>query len=308
MDIKDAMGLLQMRREEVIDAIEKGISLPSGEVVRLDATQLPTEKRERVFDITETDLDTFISAFEAEEPGRHPPADVRRTLLVEALHKCGICRQEAPRFDFHHIVEFARLRHHDPKHMISICTMCHVKCGNGDIDQKAQRAYKLKLSRGMTDRGSDPLFGDGGPIRFNWDDLRDVIVALGDILNAKASQGESRFDFSLVELEKKNELNRLGEEYFAMMRDHHEPHFHRIDEFLKNPMNSETTNLYHQLVDELRSQVAAGAKNFDSFERLLNHLRLTAIELGKEELKDKRAVLNVLLSYMYFNCDIGRKK
>ena len=118
MDLNDAMGLLQMRRQEILDAINTGVKLPSsGTLVKLTATLLNTKGREKQYDITETALDEFIARFEAEQPGRHPPTSVRRTLLVETRHKCAICRLEAPRFEFHHIIEFSRLKHHDPQHM-----------------------------------------------------------------------------------------------------------------------------------------------------------------------------------------------
>src|SRR5262249_49572254 len=83
---------------------------------------------------------------EAEEPGRWPPAAVRRSLLVEAKHRCAICRDAAP-IQFHHMLDWAKVRHHDPRHMLAVCGTCHSRCTNGFIDYRSQVAYKTQLTQ-----------------------------------------------------------------------------------------------------------------------------------------------------------------
>jgi len=90
-----------------------------------------------------------------------------------------------------------------------------------------------------------------------------------------------------------------------MMRDHHEPYFGRIEKFLKNPINIAVANFYHEVVDELCSKIAVGRTKFESFEAILMQVRDSAKD--SPELKNKRSTLNILLSFMYFQCDIGRK-
>ena len=99
MDLKDVAALLGWKREEVVIAIETGMELPQSK----KRIKLLTNTRNG-YDIDENDLDVFIAAFEDEEPGRHPPVGVRRTLLVEASHRCAICGDPAP-LQFHHILD-----------------------------------------------------------------------------------------------------------------------------------------------------------------------------------------------------------
>ncbi len=58
-------------------------------------------------------------------------------------------------------------------------------------------------------------------------------------------------DFTYVDVEKKNELNRLGAAYFRVIKEHHEPRFGRISELLKNPANAEATSADEGIVAEV---------------------------------------------------------
>jgi hypothetical protein len=140
MNLKEAAGFLGMTREKALTLIDAGVKLPrSQQVVKLTATKVGEE-----YDVTEQNLDAFIACFEAEEPGRHPPTAVRRELFVEAKHRCAICDDSAP-LQCHHMLDWGKLPHHDPKHMLAVCGTDHDKCSNGFIDYKAQLIYKAKL-------------------------------------------------------------------------------------------------------------------------------------------------------------------
>lgn len=142
MLLPEAASLLGLAREHVESAISVGVRTPQGVVVRLVAVALPSG-----YDIAQDDLDAFIAAFETEEPGRHPPVSVRRTLLIESGYKCSICRGDAP-LEFHHIIEWATIRHHDPSHMLAACSNCHAKITRyGQPDPTAQRQIKATLVR-----------------------------------------------------------------------------------------------------------------------------------------------------------------
>ncbi len=294
MNLNEAAKLLGWRREVLKDAIEKGVELPKS----LKKIKLEANRVEHKYDIDEINLDAFIEAFHQEEPGRYPPIRVRRILLVEANHRCAICEESTLRFQFHHMIEFAELKHYDPEHMLAICGTCHDKIGTGQIDYKMQVMYKQRLHERKS------LF-DSFPSRFSWDDLHGVITELHNNLAIADPSTESKYDFSSINLEHKNELNQLGADYFAVMRDHHEPYFARIEEFLKAPINVSVADLYHQIVDELRSKVAVRQSQFDSFETILMLIYDSA--KNNPELKRKGKTLNILLSFMYFQCDIGRK-
>jgi len=294
MNIKEVMSLMGWSRIDFEQALAVGVTLRSGTTVQLKAEQIAGNP-----DIAETDLDEFIGRFAQEDPERNPPIAVRRHLLVEARHRCGICRELPARFQFHHILLFSKLKHHDTHHMIAICGSCHDAVHTGHIDQASQYSYKRKLEVVTQDDDDDAM-------NIGWDDLQSIISALCLTTNL-SNPGESRFDFSDIDLDRKNELNNMSDHYFALMKTDHEPYFSRIDAFLRDPMNEKVTAQYHQIVDDIRTQVALRGDNLGAFQVFLQSLHKAAIQSGEPALRQNRKALHLLLSYMYFNCDIGRK-
>lgn len=142
LTLKEAALLLRMSISDIKQAVTQGVALPRSEAIVVLETCL--RGSEKVVD--NSALERFIERFENEEPGRHPPAKVRRKLLVEAQHKCTICRSDAPR-QFHHIIEWAKLKHHDHRHMMVICGTCHDKIGVGEIDRLSQKQYKKSITQ-----------------------------------------------------------------------------------------------------------------------------------------------------------------
>lgn len=140
MEVKEVAGLLGYSREKVLTIIRTGLELPKSKV----KVKLAAMKRGSTYDVSEAKLNVFISRFEKEEPGRHPPVAVRRDLLVEARHKCAVCRERAP-LQFHHMVEWGPPSHHDTAQMLAVCGTDHDLCTKGDIDYESQVKYKGKL-------------------------------------------------------------------------------------------------------------------------------------------------------------------
>lgn len=305
MDVNEAAAILRMKREEVKTAIKDGIQLPqSKKLCKLEAHTINEE-----YDIDEDKLDEFIKSFEAEEPGRHPPTAVCRELLVEARHRCAICEEQGP-IEYHHIIEFSTLKHYDTKHMLALCPTCHAKCTFGEIDQKAQRLYKEKLKQNnggnsLTKRTS--FLDENGPVHFSWEDLKELITALHGTITSSQHSDASKYDYTNIDIQSKNRLNNLGEDYFQIIVSEHEPFFHIILEFLNNPINSDVANLYYEVIDELRTKIAADRERWDRFEHILVRFADAATQNDPGRFKGKRRVLNILLSFMYVNCDIGRK-
>ena len=141
MNVKEAARLLNWPRDQVILAIKSGVALGTSKI-HLEGSPMGND-----YDISDDELDQFINQCEANEPGRHPPLSVRRSLLVEANHRCGICREPAP-LQFHHILEWERIKHHDCRHMIAVCGTCHDKIRLGEIDHESQINYKDLLGAG----------------------------------------------------------------------------------------------------------------------------------------------------------------
>jgi hypothetical protein len=152
MTINEVAALLGYSQDRVKELIASGLRLPkSGEIIRLAATGCGAR-----VEIDDARVDEFLRLLDAEEPGRHPPVSVRRELLVEAKHACAICRAVAPP-QFHHMLDWAKAKNHDARHMLMVCGTCHTRCTNGEIDYKSQIVYKTQLKRvAPVDEGIDP--------------------------------------------------------------------------------------------------------------------------------------------------------
>ncbi|MCH7729586.1 MAG: HNH endonuclease [Planctomycetes bacterium] len=73
---------------------------------------------------------------------RKPPLPVKRQLRQEALFGCCCCGN--PIIQYHHIIPFAELKHHDLKHMMCVCPLCHDKITAGAMPESEQRAAKAR--------------------------------------------------------------------------------------------------------------------------------------------------------------------
>jgi hypothetical protein len=140
MNLKEVAALLGYSTEQTRNLITKGVKLPGSQT----PVKLQASKHDAHHDVSDEQFDAFMSRCEESEPGRHPPVAVRRELLVESWHRCGICREVAPA-QFHHMLDFAKVKHHDPRNMLHVCGTCHTRCTNGEIDYLSQVEYKARL-------------------------------------------------------------------------------------------------------------------------------------------------------------------
>ena len=71
-------------------------------------------------------------------------AQLKREVLVEANHRCAICRE--PSFDVAHLEPWSKVKQHTFDNLISLCPNCHRRHHKGDIDSASLRMYKANLS------------------------------------------------------------------------------------------------------------------------------------------------------------------
>lgn len=73
------------------------------------------------------------------------PADLKRSVLVEAGHRCAIptCRQTP--VELAHIVPWAKVKEHAFANLIALCPTCHTRYDRGEIDRKSILQYKVNL-------------------------------------------------------------------------------------------------------------------------------------------------------------------
>jgi hypothetical protein len=308
MDLNQAAKLLGWSRDQVKDAIAIGVT-PVGATaaMKLRATAMGKHN----FDIEDEALDAFLMALDAVNPGRFPPIAVRRQLLFEAREQCVICGETSP-FEFHHLLDWARLKHHDPEQMVLLCRNCHGKCTNGSIDRARQRAYKANPYWKAIE---EDLFNTPNvEVMINWEDLHEVITHMHRVIGrGGARTNDPEYDYTYVDVERKNELNRLSSDYYDTWRRAHEPKFIIIKEFLGSERaaddNSTIQELYFEVVGDLRDEIAAiqSREPEIAFEEVARRVFRAAFAALSSKPKFNRDALRAIVAFMYFECDIGRK-
>jgi hypothetical protein len=80
------------------------------------------------------------------EGRRNIPAAMKRSILVEAGHRCAIptCRQIP--VEIAHIVPYAKTKVHRFDNLVALCPTCHTRFDSGQIDRQSMRQYKANLS------------------------------------------------------------------------------------------------------------------------------------------------------------------
>ncbi len=116
---------------------------------------------------------------------------------------------------------------------------------------------------------------------------------------------EGEYDFT--EKEKKNQINNLGLDYFEMMKDDLLPYFFKIDSFLTDPQNKDLLNQYKDSAIILKMWIITNRNNYNKFEDVLMHISEQLINASDVAHKINPLIVTVMLNYMYWNCDIGKR-
>ncbi|MBQ8357746.1 MAG: hypothetical protein IJX39_08070 [Clostridia bacterium] len=115
-------------------------------------------------------------------------------------------------------------------------------------------------------------------------------------------------DFERPNIEEKNTLNGITQDFFDNVIKECYDEFYKIDNFLKNPSNVQYQKKYAAIVKEIGGAVYAkilsGENLQDILPTLLNYAKLKSSNFDSE----KGYWLQVFSYYMYVNCDIGKKK
>ncbi len=75
------------------------------------------------------------------------PSDLKRSVFVEAGHRCAIPRCLKHPVDIHHIVPYEKCKNHSFDNLIVLCTQCHARFHRTkEIDIKSLKKYKSNLS------------------------------------------------------------------------------------------------------------------------------------------------------------------
>ena len=146
------------------------------------------------------------------------------------------------------------------------------------------------------------------PLQFDESDLKSVIEVFHKYLPSSDTIDKNVVDFSYVEMEKKNKLNKLSKDYFDNVMQRHYSHFESIRTFLKDPINKSLKEQFDDLVDELNAKITIYQNEYFAFERLLDELYDYVISNNKEFFgSGRKRLVRVFINYMYCNCFIGKK-
>lgn len=302
MEIQEVAEYLRTTNQEVVRMITEGYFLPrSNRVQKLNANKVGNR-----FVISDKDLDDFQQAFDAEEPGRNPPTAVMRKLRVEACHKCGICLSHLP-LQFHHIIEWSSIKHYDCAAMIAICGGCHDKINRGQIDKREQMAYKRKLLVRTADLPAldaqfQSLMATGQATVL----IASVISNIASCLSE--DPGPSQDQFTLKSLMDKNILNGVSDDYYRWMLEEDDVHVFQIDAFLKLQSNSKIKSEYLKVCSDLKKKLILYQSNGLPFEFCLTKLQDTISDRQENPTDLELRAVQAMVSFMYLNCDIGRKQ
>jgi hypothetical protein len=147
------------------------------------------------------------------------------------------------------------------------------------------------------------LYKFQAPLRFYEKDLKDVIIVFSEQNKTISTEAKSYItSFTVIDKDKKNELNNLSKDYFDFLKSHSLQYFEEIEKFLRDPKNETYTRMYSNTVSDLQGAITTQRNRFNEFEHIIEHL--IDYTVGNNE--DIRRIVRVFLHFMYFNCDIGK--
>lgn len=147
------------------------------------------------------------------------------------------------------------------------------------------------------------------PLRFYEHDLQEIILFIDQKASAlKKIAEKTGSSFKYVDKKTKNRKNKLSEDYFDHIKAKSLQYFHQIDVFLRDPKNKKFEEMYSATTMEINSKIVEERDRFDKFESIINRLHdYVLANCTGLTASSKRKLIFVLLHYMYYNCDIGRK-
>ena len=153
-------------------------------------------------------------------------------------------------------------------------------------------------------------------LEFSDADIRDVIISFNqqlkkitDDLDKKVK--ETKEDFTIIDLEKKNLLNNLNQEYYNNIILDYYYDFDKIDSFLSLPeIEGDIKNYYYNVVVELKTIIQRlQHKQIKPFEEIFSDIYKIVKDKHdcNNDLRKAKHHIYTFLYYMYCRCLIGKK-
>ncbi len=143
------------------------------------------------------------------------------------------------------------------------------------------------------------------PLRIFPEDIKDIIIAFSDNKDDIELE-EIKDPFKHVDIELKNKINNLNEDYFNFIKDKSQVYFSQISKFLGDPKNKEFLEQYENISNELQAKIITNRDKFTEFNKIFEYY-YDFILAKCPELKKKKRLIRIFLHFMYWSCDIGKK-
>jgi len=152
---------------------------------------------------------------------------------------------------------------------------------------------------------SNLLETQNGSITFDPNYLRKVIVSI-DAMSTTICDKPT--DFTLVDVEKKNKINGLTQNYYdTFIAKEYEPYFMELDNFLSLRENEDLQIKISNIIKTLNQEIFISRKKYDTFEAMLNDIQRSLLDSEYEHLHNKVSTVQFVIYYLYSSCFIGKK-
>lgn len=172
---------------------------------------------------------------------------------------------------------------------------------NGSGNQKIDNSTTHYHSNGFVNLAATA----NGVIAFDPSLIREVIITID---KSMTQIGKNSVDFTAIDLEEKNRLNNLSQEFYdEIISMYYEPYFHELEIFLKQRENEDLQGKVLNIVENLNKKIIIKRKKFGPFEDLLDEIENALLENEFETLKGKGEIISLFMYYLYSSCLIGKK-
>lgn len=105
----------------------------------------------------------------------------------------------------------------------------------------------------------------------------------------------------------KNRINNLSEGYIKLIQQESLPFFEQFAKFLEKFENRNFKKIYYNITNDLQKVILVKRSDFEQFDQIFETIENICKEQVPQLLADRRT-LQILLHFMYFQCDIGENK
>lgn len=160
----------------------------------------------------------------------------------------------------------------------------------------------LKLYAGVV--SAIKLAAFDAPLHVTPDDLAAVIVSVARVRDTFDAAAREAAKIERVPFATKNEINKLTPAYADFIKRQYLPQFAALHRFLANPLNAAVLEKYEEAVAEFQGKILAHRSDYDVFDHVFSRL-LSLLYKRDGDLAGNKRITQLVLYYMYWNCDIG---